>query len=154
MPKSSSTIYAHLPTRRACRVGEPLHRRRRVERDREPDTGWQAHEALQAPASHGRIRHEDIAGNGAHLLRFVRGRAGEPDRTQRCLSCADPRRLVRLDMRTERQAMRSGVARHPCQVRLETIEIDDRNGRFEGEQVSARVNTRKSGVCHTQFYIL
>ncbi len=42
-------VYAHAPTRRARRVGEPLHRFRRVERDREPDIGWQRHEARRRP---------------------------------------------------------------------------------------------------------
>jgi len=75
--------------------------------------------------------HEQIVRHRAHHLRLERRCAGESDRTTAKLLARDARRLVRFDVRPEREPVLAGVACCPIEITGQPIQIDDGNRRLE-----------------------
>jgi hypothetical protein len=123
------------PHRAVCTAGrlrQRLHRLDRVERHHEVDLAGKPGEAVRLEA-HGRVSDQQVARHPSHHFGFARRGAGEPDRAVPDLLRGHADGLVGLDVRPEPEVVRRGVLRHPIDVAIQPVEVDEGNRSFKFE---------------------
>ena len=123
-------FHQHADLARGClrRPGHGVERQRIVDGDAHPHTARQRREAKRLGGTEQRIGDQDVVQPGiGHDLGLAELLAGDAAGAEFHLPVREGRHLVRLDMRTQAQAVAIAIGLHLSEVMLHAIEIDDGN---------------------------
>ena len=124
-------VHLNLALDGARRRGEIVDGRRGVQRDSETHMLGEGGDPPRAQRADGRVREQDVVGDLAHHLSFMRGSAGESDGATAKLLRGEARGFVGFDVRPQCKLVLGCITSGAVEVTLEPIEIDDRDRRLQ-----------------------
>ena len=121
----------HLAPNRIGGFGHRLDGFDRVDRDGEANVRVDREDAAQLCGADGRMREEQVVAGVRHDLELARRRARQASGPESQLLGGNARRLVRLHVRTQREAVQDAIGGHAIEVVRQAIEIHQGGGSLE-----------------------